>query len=111
MRVEGTLVRGSLVFREKPCEYRFDLTNAGALMHVRYPSCTRPENLRDDMPDVHISALGKLQPESDFVASDVVPQCPSKYEMKDKAKNGMPPGYTPPSPGNLPPAPPAVVDH
>ncbi len=110
VRVEGTLVKGTLVFREKPCEYRFDVTRASALLHIRYPSCTKPDTLRDDMPEVGVTAEGKLQPEGDFLATNVLAKCPSKYEMKDKAKNGqMPPDYVPPAPSALPGGPPAVI--
>lgn len=110
VRVEGTLVKGTLVFREKPCEYRFDVTRSSALLHVRYPSCTKPDTLRDDMPEVGVTAEGKLQNEGDFLASNVLAKCPSKYEMKEKAKNGLPPGYTPPnSPSALPAGPPAAI--
>ena len=111
VRVEGTLVKGTLVFREKPCEYRFDVTRASALLHVRYPSCTKPDTLRDDMPEVGVTAEGKLQPEGDFLASNVLAKCPSKYEMKEKAKNGqMPPDYVPPtSQSGLPGGPPASI--
>jgi cytochrome c-type biogenesis protein CcmE len=111
VRVEGTLVKGTLAFREKPCEYRFDVTRASALLHVRYPSCTKPDTLRDDMPEVGVTAEGKLQPEGDFLATNVLAKCPSKYEMKEKAKNGqMPPDYVPPAPPSaLPGGPPASI--
>jgi cytochrome c-type biogenesis protein CcmE len=111
VRVEGTLVKGTLVFREKPCEYRFDVTRASALLHVRYPSCTKPDTLRDDMPEVGVTAEGKLQPEGDFLATNVLAKCPSKYEMKEKAKNGqMPPDYVPPTQqSGLPGGPPASL--
>jgi cytochrome c-type biogenesis protein CcmE len=111
VRVEGTLVKGTLVFREKPCEYRFDVTRASALLHVRYPSCTKPDTLRDDMPEVGVTAEGKLQPEGDFLATNVLAKCPSKYEMKEKAKNGqMPPDYVPPTQQSaLPGGPPASI--
>jgi cytochrome c-type biogenesis protein CcmE len=111
VRVEGTLVKGTLVFREKPCEYRFDVTRGGALLHVRYPSCTKPDTLRDDMPEVGVTAEGKLQKEGDFLAANVLAKCPSKYEMKEKAKNGqMPADYVPPPPASgQPGGPPAVI--
>lgn len=100
VRVEGVLVRGTLKFQEKPCEYAFDATKGGQTLHVRYPSCIKPDTLRDDMPEVGVTAEGKLQPNGEFLASNVLAKCPSKYEMKDKAKqpgNAMQPGGPPAS--------------
>ena len=88
VRVEGMLVRGTLVFREKPCEYQFDAERAGAKIHVRYASCIKPDTLRDDMPEVGVTAEGKLLDNGDFIATNVLAKCPSKYEMKDKAQKG-----------------------
>ena len=105
VRVEGVLVRGTLKFQEKPCEYVFDATKGGQTVHIRYPSCIKPDTLRDDMPEVGVTAEGKLQPNGEFLASNVLAKCPSKYEMKDKAKQpggggGMP---QPGSPATLAP--------
>src|SRR2546426_544064 len=50
VRAEGTLVRGTLKFQEKPCLYEFDATKGGQTVHVRFPSCIKPDTLRDDMP-------------------------------------------------------------
>lgn len=97
VRVEGILVRGTLKFREKPCEYEFDATKGGQTVHIRYASCIKPDTLRDDMPEVGVTAEGKLQSNGEFVASNVLAKCPSKYEMKDKAKGG--PNVMPPGPG------------
>lgn len=117
VRVEGTLVRGTLKFREKPCEYQFDATRAGATIHVRYASCIKPDTLRDDMPDVGVTAEGKLSAQGDFIASNVLAKCPSKYEMKDKAQKGYPGaenGAPPPPPAatlnGQPGGPPAALD-
>ena len=99
VRVEGVLVRGTLKFQEKPCEYTFDATKGGQVVHIRYPSCIKPDTLRDDMPEVGVTAEGKLQSSGEFLASNVLAKCPSKYEMKDKAKQpGMQPGMPPASP-------------
>lgn len=105
VRVEGVLVRGTLKFQEKPCEYTFDATKGGQTVHIRYPSCIKPDTLRDDMPEVGVTAEGKLQTNGEFLASNVLAKCPSKYEMKDKAKQpggggGMP---QPGSPATLTP--------
>lgn len=106
VRVEGILVKGSLRFREVPCEYTFDATKGDAVVHVRYPSCIKPDTLRDDMPEVGVTAEGKLQPNGEFVANNVLAKCPSKYEMKDnKAK----PNSSGPTPGAPPPPSPAAV--
>ncbi len=101
VRVEGILVRGTLKFQEKPCEYNFDSTKGGKTIHIRYPSCIKPDTLRDDMPEVGVTAEGKLQANGEFLASNVLAKCPSKYEMKDKAKQ--------PGTGMTPPGPPANV--
>ena len=110
VRVEGLLVKGTLVFREKPCEYRFDATKNGQTIHVRYPSCIKPDTLRDDMPEqISVTAEGKLTDSGDFNATNVLAKCPSKYEMKEKAQQGYP--GTAPSAFGYPPAsgPPAVI--
>ncbi len=104
VRVEGTLVRGTLKFREKPCEYEFDSMKGGQTIHVRYASCIKPDTLRDDMPDVGVTAEGKLLASGEFQANNVLAKCPSKYEMKDKAKM---PGGNPST--VLPPGPPAAL--
>ncbi len=85
VRVEGTLVKGTLTFNEKPCEYRFDATKGGQTIHVRYPSCVKPDTLRDDMPDVGVTAEGKLLASGEFQATNVLAKCPSKYDMKPSA--------------------------
>jgi cytochrome c-type biogenesis protein CcmE len=100
VRVEGVLVRGTLKFQEKPCTYEFDATKGGQVVHVRFPSCIKPDTLRDDMPEVGVTAEGKLQANGEFLASNVLAKCPSKYEMKDKAKQ---PGMQPSPPANLNP--------
>jgi cytochrome c-type biogenesis protein CcmE len=100
VRVEGILVKGSLRFQEKPCEYQFDATKGGQTLHVRYASCIKPDTLRDDMPEVGVTAEGKLLASGEFQASNVLAKCPSKYEMKDKPKQGAPmPGPGPASLG------------
>ncbi|GAC1559401.1 MAG: hypothetical protein NVS3B10_18100 [Polyangiales bacterium] len=106
VRVEGMLVRGTLLFREKPCEYKFDVTRGGATVHVRYASCLKPDTLRDDMPEVGVTAEGKLASDGEFVASNVLAKCPSKYEMKDKAQKGYgaPASDLPPTAPSGPPA-------
>lgn len=92
VRVEGTLVQGTMKFQEKPCEYQFDAIKGGAVIHIRYPSCIKPDTLRDDMPDVGVTAEGKLLANGEFQASNVLAKCPSKYDMKNGPKSPMVPG-------------------
>ncbi|MFI5301682.1 MAG: cytochrome c maturation protein CcmE [Polyangiales bacterium] len=106
VRVEGTLVRGTLKFREKPCEYEMDVSRGTAKVHLRYASCVKPDTLRDDMPDVGVTAEGRLQDGGEFIATNVLAKCPSKYEMKDGKRVGpMPEG----PPGSTPSPPPAQL--
>ena len=96
MRVEGILVKGTMKFQEKPCEYQFDATKGGATIHIRYASCIKPDTLRDDMPEVGVTAEGKLLENGEFQANNVLAKCPSKYEQKDGKKN---PALYPAGPG------------
>ena len=61
VRVEGTLVKGSLMRRDQPCEYRFRMTKNGQELSVRYAQCVVPDTFRD-VPniDVSVTAEGKL---------------------------------------------------
>jgi cytochrome c-type biogenesis protein CcmE len=102
VRVEGSLVHGSLVKRETPCEYRFVIEKNGVEIPVRYAKCIVPDTFRD-VPgvDVGVTVEGELRPDSSLEASAVLAKCPSKYEMKQKSANGekMPhAGGAPPSP-------------
>ena len=89
VRAEGNLVHGSLVKRESPCEYRFTIEKNGAEVPVRFGGCVVPDTFRD-MPGVEVGVTveGSLKPEGTFEATQVLAKCPSKYEMKEKAKNG-----------------------
>ena len=40
VRVEGNLVKGSLVHQEVPCEYRFEMENGGAKVPSRFIAAT-----------------------------------------------------------------------
>lgn len=93
VRVQGTLVKGTLVHRDQPCEYRFQMEatkNKGVVLPVRYAQCVVPDTFRD-MPgmDVMVTAEGKLNNEGYLEASTIFAKCPSKYEMKDMQKNGQ----------------------
>jgi cytochrome c-type biogenesis protein CcmE len=89
VRVEGTLVKGTLVRRDQPCEYRFSVEKKGVQLPVRYAQCIVPDTFRD-MPgmDVSVTAEGKLTDSGYFEASTIMAKCPSKYEMKERAKGG-----------------------
>lgn len=89
LRVTGTLTKGTLVHRTDPCEYRFQIEDKGATLPVTYSQCVVPDNFRD-VPgmDVVVVAEGKLGQNGHFEASNIMAQCPSKYEMKQRAANG-----------------------
>lgn len=90
VRVEGNLVKGSLVHQDTPCEYRFEMEHGGATVPVRYANCVVPDTFRD-VPgmDVKVTVEGKLSADTGrFEATQVMAKCPSKYEMKEKAAAG-----------------------
>ena len=90
VRVEGTLVKGSLKKRDQPCEYRFEIKSKDVVLPVRYAQCIVPNTFRD-MPsmDVMVTAEGKLSSAGHFEASNIFAKCPSKYEMKEMQKGGQ----------------------
>ena len=101
VRAEGSLVHGSLVKRDSPCEYRFTIEKNGAEIPVTYSGCVVPDTFRD-MPGVEVGVTveGQLRPSGQFEATQVLAKCPCKYEMKEKAAKGeqMPhAAATPPS--------------
>lgn len=89
VRVEGMLVKGTLMRRDQPCEYRFKIQKDAAVLPVRYAACVVPDTFRD-MPgmDVAVTAEGKLSDNGQFEASHILAKCPSKYEMQERAKKG-----------------------
>jgi len=88
LRVEGQLKAGSIQFREEPCEWRFVVEKAGKEMPVQFPQCVVPDTFRDGM-GISVTVQGKLTEDGkSFVANQVVPRCPSKYEMQQRKKNG-----------------------
>jgi cytochrome c-type biogenesis protein CcmE len=89
VKVEGTLVKGTLMRRDQPCEYRFKIQKEGAVLPVRYSSCVVPDTFRD-MPgmDVDVTAAGKLAANGSFEADHIMAKCPSKYEMQERQKKG-----------------------
>lgn len=89
VRVDGTLVKGTLRRRDQPCEYRFTIAKKGATLPVRYAQCIVPDTFRD-IPgmDVSVTAEGTLAASGDFEATQIMAKCPSKYEMRDRANKG-----------------------
>jgi cytochrome c-type biogenesis protein CcmE len=105
VRVEGTLVKGSLVRRDQPCEYRFRMTKNGKELSVQYPQCVVPDTFRD-VPnvDVSVTAEGKLDEAGNLQAHNIFAKCPSKYEMQQSAAKGekAPHGAIPPQTAPVP---------
>jgi cytochrome c-type biogenesis protein CcmE len=100
LRVEGELKQGSIKFREQPCEWQFVLQKEGKEMPVQYSQCVVPDTFRDGM-GISVTVQGKLAAGgSSFMANQVIAKCPSKYEMKERAKKGevMPHAATAPKP-------------
>jgi len=89
VRVEGELKKGSLMRPDQPCEYRFTIAKSGSELPVRFAQCVVPDTFRD-MPnmDVTVIATGTLDEAGHFEASNIMTQCPSKYEMKERANKG-----------------------
>ena len=87
LRVEGDLKQGSILFQESPCEWRFVLKSSGKEMPVRFPQCVVPDTFKDGM-GIKVTVQGKLDGHGGFLANQVVPRCPSKYEMQQRKKNG-----------------------
>jgi cytochrome c-type biogenesis protein CcmE len=88
LRVEGELRQGSVRFREDPCEWRFVLGNAGQQMPVRFPQCVVPDTFRDGA-GLQVTVQGTLQQGGWFLATQVIPRCPSKYEMEQQQQIGV----------------------
>lgn len=93
VRVQGSLVAGTLVRRDNPCEYRFLMRNlnekTGEALEVRYPLCVVPDTFRDK-EGVEVTAEGRLGADGHLQASKIFAKCPSKYdpsthEISDKS--------------------------
>jgi cytochrome c-type biogenesis protein CcmE len=100
LRVEGDLKQGSILFKESPCEWRFVLNGSSSTapalrggasiereMPVRFPQCIVPDTFKDGM-GLKVTVQGKLTENGYFLANQVIPRCPSKYEMQQKAARG-----------------------
>lgn len=89
VRVEGNLVHGTLVRRETPCEYRFEIEQKQQALKVRFPKCIVPDTFKD-VPgmDVGVTVEGRLLASGEFEADNVLAKCPSKYEMQERKSKG-----------------------
>jgi cytochrome c-type biogenesis protein CcmE len=87
LRVEGDLKQGSILFRDDPCEWRFTLAKESTEMEVRFPECVVPDTFKDGM-GISVTVQGKIGEDGIFLASQVVPRCPSKYEMEEREAAG-----------------------
>jgi cytochrome c-type biogenesis protein CcmE len=103
VRVDGVLVSGTLRRRDEPCEFRFSLEKNGSKIDVRYPQCVVPDTLRD-YPGVavQVTAEGRLASAGHFEADQILAQCPSKYEMNERAGEGKVAPHQPARPLALP---------
>lgn len=87
LRVEGDLKQGSILFQESPCEWRFVIKSEGQEMPVRFPQCVVPDTFKDGM-GIKVTVQGKLTEAGHFAATQVIPRCPSKYEMQQAQDRG-----------------------
>ncbi|MBN8613145.1 MAG: cytochrome c maturation protein CcmE [Deltaproteobacteria bacterium] len=91
LRMEGPLRDGSIQFRQDPCEYRFVLAEGegedAREMNVRFPQCVVPDTFRDGM-GISVVVEGHVQDDGSFLATQVIPRCPSRYEMDQRQQNG-----------------------
>ena len=87
VRVEGDLKQGSILFQESPCEWRFVLGKPGREMPVRFAQCIVPDTFKDGM-GLKVTVQGRLTDSGYFMASQLIPRCPSKYEMKQAQERG-----------------------
>jgi len=91
LRMEGPLRDGSIQFRQDPCEYRFVLGEGEGeterLMDVRFPQCIVPDTFRDGM-GITVVVEGRIEADGSFLATQVIPRCPSRYEMDELQQSG-----------------------
>jgi cytochrome c-type biogenesis protein CcmE len=91
LRVDGNLVHGSLVRRDKPCEYRFAVERGKSQLRVQYAQCVVPDTFRD-VPDTDIAVTieGTLNAAGDLQATQIMAKCPAKYDLKKRLVPGGP---------------------
>jgi cytochrome c-type biogenesis protein CcmE len=75
------------------------ISKNGSDMPVRFPECVVPDTFRDGM-GISVTVQGRIQTDGTFLANQVVPRCPSKYEMQQRQRAGeqMPHAAPPPAP-------------
>ena len=102
LRAEGDLVDGTVQFREDPCDYHFVLSGGERRMAVDFPQCVVPDTFREGM-GITVVVEGRLGDDGTFHASQVIPRCPSRYEMDQRAGQGEAmPHALPPAPSPTP---------
>jgi cytochrome c-type biogenesis protein CcmE len=102
LRAEGDLVDGTVQFREDPCDYHFQLAGGDRRMAVDFPQCVVPDTFREGM-GITVVVEGRLASDGTFHASQVIPRCPSRYEMDQRASRGETmPHALPPAPSPTP---------
>lgn len=86
VRIVGDLVSGTLMRRDNPCEYRFQLGTGDERIKVHYQQCVVPDTFRDvEGVKVEVTAEGRLADDGHLEASKIMAKCPSKYEMRESA--------------------------
>ena len=69
-------------------------------MAVDFPQCVVPDTFREGM-GITVVVEGRLAADGTFHASQVIPRCPSRYEMDERAGRGetmphaLPPAVSP----------------
>lgn len=102
LRAEGDLVDGTVQFHEDPCDYHFTLSGGDHRMPVDFPQCVVPDTFREGM-GITVVVEGRLGEDGTFHASQVIPRCPSRYEMDQRASRGESmPHVLPPAPAATP---------
>lgn len=99
VRLNGTLVRGTLCKVDEPCEYRFRMSDRGESLSVSYESCVIPDTFRD-VPgtDVEVRVEGEqCQGCHDFEASAIMAMSLGKFETRPTPFSPVPrcPGRKP----------------
>jgi cytochrome c-type biogenesis protein CcmE len=91
LRIQGTLISGTLKRRDEPCEYRFSITDQGGkTLPVRYAQCIVPDTFQDMKGmKVPVTVEGQMNPAGHFEASTVMAKCPSRHDMEKDAQAGI----------------------